>query len=390
MEKKKKKYNIQGWANKLVLLSLFHIIACVSPFEPEISKYENVLVVDGAVSNIPGSTFVILSKTSSYNDRYRNPVNAARISLIDDLGNEEHFLNTAGGTYHLPDSNYAGQIGRSYKIHIETADGEICESLFEELKEPIPLDSVKYEFVDGSTDGVGGIRIVVDVENTNNLNAYFYWEYKETWEFEVPYSSPLAPDSKICYKSEKPPVFIINSTYDLVQNQLLNYPLYFIDNTTNRLYRKYSVIVTQHTLTEQCYVYYQDLKEVNEERGTLFDKAPLTLVGNMRNIANPEQAVLGNFQVSGAVTKRIFIENQDVADYLNVPNGFEDCQIQYVGQTTEGFLLDSLTRSGWVVMDQTYNPARNDTILTMTKSKRCYDCKLSGTNIKPDFWDSDL
>jgi hypothetical protein len=389
MIEQKYQNKLMQWKYRQGLFLILFLVACVAPFEPEIGKYENVLVVDGAVSNIPGTTFVILTKTSSYNERYRNPVNAARITLIDDLGNELRFLNTAGGVYHLPDSNYAGQIGRSYKIHIETADGEICESQFEELKEPIPLDRVKYEFIDGDNDNERGIRILVDIENMSNLNAYFYWEYRETWEFEVPYSSSLEPDSKVCYKTVKPPIFIINSTYDLVQNQLLNYPLYFIDNTTNRLYRKYSVLVTQHTLTEQCYVYYQDLKEVNEERGTLFDKAPLTLVGNMQNLANSDQAVLGNFQVSGAVTKRIFINHNEIADGLNVPSGYEDCEIQYVGEITEAAYMNTLLESGWIVMDRNFNPVRNDTIATLTKAKRCYDCKLNGTNIKPEFWDSE-
>lgn len=389
MKKQNNPYKILRWKDRLGIILLLFIISCVAPFEPEIDKYENVLVVDGAVSNIPGTTFVLLTKTSSYNERYRNPVNAARITLIDDLGNEVFFLNTAGGEYHLPDSNFAGQIGRSYKIHIETADGEVCESQFEELKEPIPLDRVKYEFVEGSTDSERGIRIVVDVENTSSLNSFFYWEYKETWEFEVPFTSSLEPDSKVCYKSVKPPIFIINSTYDLVQNKLINYPLYFIDNTTNRLYRKYSVIVTQHTLTEQCYVYYQDLKEVNEERGTLFDKAPLTLVGNMQNLSDPDQAVLGNFQVSGAVTKRIFIDHTEIADKLNVPSGYDDCEIQYVGEITEAAYMTTLLESGWIVMDRNFNPVRNDTIATLTKAKRCYDCKLNGTNVKPEFWESE-
>jgi hypothetical protein len=382
-------YRIKQLKEKTGMILLLLIIACVSPFEPDISKYENVLVIDGAISNIPGSSFVRLSRTSSYNERESNPVNAAQITLMDNQGFEMQYINAASGLYLLPDTNFAGEIGLSYKIHVVTGDAQVCESQFEELKQPIALDRIHFEFVDGATDKDRGIRILVDIENTLNRNAYFFWEYKETWEFEVPYTSPLAPDSKVCYKSENPPLFIINSTYDLIDNRLLNYPLYFINNTSNRLSRKYSVLITQHTLTEQCYVYYQDLKEVNEERGTLFDKAPITLVGNMINLSDPNQPVLGNFQVSGAVTKRIFIENSEVSAFLNVPSGYDDCQIQYAGETTDAFLLDSLLRSGWIVMDRNYNPARSDTILTLTKAKRCYDCKVNGTNVKPEFWDND-
>ncbi len=378
--------NRVGWLKLFLPLML---TACVTPFEPAIDKYENLLVVDGAISNIPGSGYVMLLKTSPYNEQIKNNVNAARVTLIDDLDNQIKFINTASGQYFPVDSNFAGQIGRSYKIHIETADGIICESLFEELKDPIPIDAVKYEYKDGADDSHRGLEIQVDVENLNNQNAYFYWQYAETWEFEVPYVSSYEPDSKVCYRTNRPPVFLVNSTADLVQNKLFNYPIFFIDNTTNKLYRKYSVLITQHTLTEQTFVFYQDLNEINENQGSLFDKSPVTLVGNLRSISDPEEPILGNFQVSGAVAERIFIDHSEIADKLNVPSGYEDCEIQFVGEITEAGYLQTLLDAGWIIMDRNFNPVRNDTIASLTKAKRCYDCKLSGTNIKPEFWDND-
>ena len=365
------------------------LVACITPFEPEIDMFENVLVVDGAISNIPGSSYVRLSRTSPYNEQIRIDVDVATVILIDDLDNRVQFINVGRGEYLLTDSTYAGQVGRSYKIHIETRDGTIYESTPEELKVPIPLDEVKYEFVDGPDDSRRGLKILVDVENKDNRNAYLYWQYAETWEFEVPYSSPYEPDSKICYITNRPPLFIINSTSDLVQNQLLNFPLYFIDNLSNRLSRKYSVLITQYTLTEQTYLFYQDLKEINENKGGLFDKTPIALVGNMQNISNPDQVVLGNFQVSGAVTQRIFIDNFEVSSKLVVPSEFEDCQIEYVGMFTDAYLLDSLLKDEWIIIDKYFNEYRNDTILTLTPSEKCYDCKQNGTNIKPEFWENE-
>ncbi len=374
---------------KLHLLLLLCLSGCVAPFEPEIHKYENLLVVDGAVSNIPGSVYVKLSKTSSYDNRTENPINSASVTLIDDLDNRIPFINPAPGKYLPPDPDYAGQIGRSYKILIETVDGISCESVFEELKEPVQLGEVKYVFTRHDGDGEWDLEIQVDVKNANNLNDYFYWEYAETWEFEVPYTSPYEPDARVCYRTFKPPVFLINSTENLSQKQLLNYPLYPIDVNSNRLYIKYSVLVTQHTLSEQTYMYYRDLKEINENRGSLFDNSPITLIGNIRNLTNSRQPVLGNIQVSGAVNKRIFIENSDIADKLTVFSGYDDCQQEYAGITTDARLLDSLTRAGWYIMDRVFNPAANDTILTLTNSKGCCDCKMNGTNIKPDYWDTE-
>ncbi len=385
--KQTKKYTGRIKSGRLPILLMLCMAGCVTPFEPEIQKYEDLLVVDGAISNIPGSVYVKLSKTSSYHDRAEYPVKSASVTLIDDLDNRISFINPSPGEYLPPDPNYAGQPGRSYKILIETADGILCESVLEELKEPVQLDKVKYAFSKPDEDGEWDLEIQLDVMNVNNLNTYFYWEYTETWEFEVPYTSPYEPDSRVCYRTVKPPVFLIYATESMARKQLVNYPLYAIDINSNRLYIKYSVIVTQHTISERTYQYYRDLKEVNENRGTLFDTSPVTLIGNINNLSNPGQPVLGNFQVSGSVAKRIFIMNEDVADKLSVTSGYDNCQLVYAGQITDAYLLDSLTRAGWFVMDRVFNPAVEDTVLSLTNSKGCFDCKMNGTNSKPDYWD---
>lgn len=374
---------------RLLGFTLLLLTNCITPFDPEIKKYEDLLVVDGVLSNIPGEAYVKLSKTSSYNSRVINYVNAARVTLLDDLDNRTEFINSTNGKYTPGDPDFAGVIGRSYRIHIETADGTVCESLPEEMLEPVQLDAVKYEFVEGANDKERGVNVLIDILNVSNINAFLYWEYSETWEFEVPYMSMRLPDVSVCYKTVKPPVFLINSTQNLVQKQILNYPLYFIDNTSNRLYKKYSVKITQHTLSEQTYTYYHDLKEVNENRGSLFDTSPITLIGNLRNLINPDQPVLGNFQVSGAVDKRLFINRKDVISKLDVPSGYDYCQSVYGGMLSDGALLDSLAKAGWYVLDSIFNEAANDTIVSMTNSRSCFDCRTNGSNVKPDYWDNE-
>jgi hypothetical protein len=255
------------------------------------------------------------------------------------------------------------------------------------LNEPITLDTVKYRFKDGDNDSQKGLQMLLDVKNKDNTNAYFYWEYKETWEFQVPFLSSMKPEAQICYKIYSPPVFSISTTNAYSDKQIVDFPLYFINNTTNRLYRKYSVLVTQHTLTEQTYIYYHDLKEINENRGSLFDTSPVTLIGNMRNLSHPEEPVLGNFQVSGASTKRIFIKNIDIRDKLIVPSGYERCEMQFGGMISDGAFLDSLMKAGWIVFEKTFNPAANDTILSLANYGVCFDCTRDGTIVKPDFWD---
>ena len=166
--------NIYKWVYVIIA---FIFTACVTPFEPEIDKYEDLLVVDGAISNIQGSGYVRLSKTSTYNNREKKPVNAARITLIDDIDNQIQFLNPQPGFYILPDPEFTGQIGRSYKIHIETAGGLICESSFEELKKITQFPFV-WKTAQFGYDGTG-VKIVRN-ENDHILPNAFKRNSKHT------------------------------------------------------------------------------------------------------------------------------------------------------------------------------------------------------------------
>ncbi|MCK9208819.1 MAG: DUF4249 domain-containing protein, partial [Salinivirgaceae bacterium] len=251
---------------QLICFGIFVFSTCIEPFKPDIDKYESLLVVDAIITSEGGSGHVILSKTYPYDETFTTYVDGANVSLINEDGMEYNFINYKEGYYTIADSSFEAIIGEDYKIRIETTDGEICESTFETLTEPVPIDSIYYQFISGNDPKSKGLQILMNIENNEKKNVYFSWEYIETWEFEVPYASPYFEGLTTCYKTVKPAVFLIKSLKDYENRQLLAYPLYFIDNTTNRLYIKYSVLITQYTLSESAYNFLKELKEINEEQ----------------------------------------------------------------------------------------------------------------------------
>jgi hypothetical protein len=378
--------------SKVVLILSFIIIiimySCIFPYEPVIDKYENVLVVDGLLTNLPGNCFVRLSRTYKYNEKPDSVEKGARVLIIDEQDNKTQMKDNDDGVYLPEDSLFAGIIGMKYKLYIETAGGEIAESSMEELKEPVDIEEIYYTFKDKG-NGIQGLQFFLDTYDRQHRSFYYSWDYEETWEFAVPYQSMsiYLPEMKICYKHISSRKISIQSTKDYSDDKVIGFPLYFIDNSTNRLSIKYSVLVRQYVLTEKTFEFYRDLKEINENTGTLFDRTPVILVGNMINKLNPDLPVLGNFQVSGTSEKRIFIHHEDLPAQMMVPTGYEFCEGDLFSKKHQSKQIDSLLRTGWVVMDTIYQDIDPDTLIGMVISRACFDCTMKGDIKKPDYWD---
>lgn len=372
----------------ILCIGFLFIGSCVAPFEPEIDKYDNVLVVEGLITNLPGSCKVKLSHTYPYNGRKFKTESGARVIITDNRGNETIFPETEVGEYVPASQNYAGIIGRQYKISIETAAGELFHSEFEEMKDPVEIGDIYFNYVE-KENGYNGIQLYVDTFDPLNKSFYYSWDYKETWEFWVPYvsRSVFLTEMKICYKNASSRKFLIESTKDYINDKVVGFPIIFIDNSTNRLSVKYSLLVTQYVLTENTYMFYKNLKNINENVGTLFDRTPIILVGNIRNTLHPEQPVLGNFQVSGASEKRIFIYKENLPSQLIIPTEYEHCETKVLSVINDSFLLDSLLNESWAVMDTLTEPAEQDTFFGLANSRSCFDCTTAGDIEMPNFWD---
>ena len=68
--------------------------SCIDEYWPELDKYENLLVVDGYISNEPGPYEVKLSLSSKVDQLTTNPVPNATVIIMDDQGVSEVLTET--------------------------------------------------------------------------------------------------------------------------------------------------------------------------------------------------------------------------------------------------------------------------------------------------------
>ena len=224
-------------------------------------------------------------------------------------------------------------------------------------------------FIDGNTRKPGCFRF-----------PFLHWEYGIyptedlfiTIRWEIP---------RTCWRTEFSKDVIILSTEAFEEDRISDFPVRFISTSEPQLYLKTSVLVKQYSLSKETFEYWRNLKRINEDPGGFFDPIPTELIGNITNINDPEEPVLGFFSADGINTKRIFIAREDLPT-VPLSTGFESCVYDTLDQFEMGFFVRT---QGVYVQD----------VISITgavigygaTSKRCADCTIEGTREKPDFWE---
>ena len=72
------------------------------------------------------------------------------------------------------------------------------------------------------------------------------------------------------------------------------------------------------------------MQQINESGGDIFEKQPFSIASNIHNINNPDEQVLGYFQVSAVNKKRIYITPSGISE-LNLPAYQYDCESVVIG-----------------------------------------------------------
>ena len=361
---------------------------CVQEFEPSSQGYDNLLVVEAFLSNGNEPFEVKLSRSTTIDTSAFIPEYGAQVSLTDDIGEKHTLSETSSGIYQSMEQLNA-QVGRSYQLHIQTASGKSYESSEVIMRKTPVIDDLRYEFQE-KPNGEQGVQFYVNAHDDENKTWYYRWEWDETWEFMTPYDSYLLWEDdmlklrderiNICWKFGNSTTIEISTSKNLSSDFISDYPLLFVSTMTDRLKFEYSLNVRQYALSAESYTFWNELKKTTENLGTLFDPQPSVIKGNMYNINDDNEVVLGYFDASEVHEQRIFINNRDLPP-AQYPNYYSYCYDSIDSYNR----IPAMIKANWMLVTETINEAGFPAYLFSIPS--CIDCRIYGTNKKPDYWD---
>jgi len=369
---------------QILFILLTAASGCVTPFYPDISEEEQSIVIEAWVTDRNETHEIMISWSQPvYTDViYPPPSMVFMVSVLDDQGHEYIFRNAGGGRYLSDSTEFIATAGRKFKLHVEGA-GHIYESDFVEMKTVPAIDSVyagpEYNEFYYPGESTYGYQVYLDSYDPSGECRHFMWTFDETWEIRTPFRYPTIIN-RICWKSATSADINILSTTSLTESRVTRHPITFITTETDRLIVKYSILVRQHAITEEEFTYRDNLRNTVFEAGGLYDAIPGAIKGNIRCTDDPSVAVLGFFSVAAVSEERLFIENV----YTQFPDFYAYCPIDSIPESDYD---PNVYGPNVYIIGEWYEPPMPPYYI-LSIHRECIDCAMTGTAIKPEYWDA--
>lgn len=381
-------------------LSSLLFLRCVEPLNYEVLDLGQTLVVEGVITDQEGPYTVALTWSSPLDTIGFQPVTGAYVRITEEGGPTEILTEGPQGKYTTPQGGLRGQIGKKYQLQLDLADGRAYQSEWMELLRVPAIDTLYSELQETVTfDGpLQGMQVYLDTRDPENNTRYYRWTWEETWKYAVPYPDfyefiggnqvePADPPNEECWQQESSRLIQVATSIRNQEDVIAAYPLFFVPVNDHRLQSRYSLLVQQYAMGETEYLFWNKLMESTQSGGGLFDVQPQSVRGNVSNLANPGEPVLGYFSASAVAEKRMYINRSSVLSQVD-KTYLDNCTLNldtiFTGINSQDSVLRRV-RSGEVFLNFYYETAAiRGYILT---SKECSDCTArGGTTERPDFW----
>ena len=282
-----------------------------------------------------------------------------------------------------------------YRLGVSIPDrGEYLSEFRGVLITP-PIDSITRSITPDNLTAY--IEVTTHKENTGGADTsrlYCKWNYEENWESPSVYVPSIEWDRKFqmvvelseeekgerhfCFSESVSSEVLIGNTEKLSENLIYKHIIAKIPNNDSRAKALYSIKVSQQSLDKEAYEYWEVMRRNSSNIGGLFSSQPTEIAGNIKNVSNPGEQVVGYINVATVQTRRAFIDWGETDFYKSgcvmtrVPQGFDFVVI-----------MNSYVSSGYRLV------FRTDEEVLWGSTVECVDCRLHSNSTKPEWWPND-
>jgi len=292
----------------LITTLLLFLSACLDPIqfdEPELN--DNSLIVDGVFTTGKQVHSLRLSRPSALSSGVIFPVENAEVSLFDESGNQFLYRSRGDGLYQLAEATPQGEVGKAYHIEIELIDGKRYQSKPQIMPPLVKADSVYFKFEPEetlTTDGTIIKKTVLNVFIDTPLpptegSIQLKWLVDEVYSFTEISCGPLDP-VLTCFFHQVTDIqsILIQSSEGTNATRFDKRKLVTKRNLVDagmEFRGKHYFSVNQFSITKEAFDYWENLRQVTQVAGTIFDPPPAKVRGNVFNVEKPDEIVLGFF-----------------------------------------------------------------------------------------------
>jgi hypothetical protein len=324
----------------------FVLVSCIDAYDVDVSKQNQILVVEGFLTDDAASPDTIKIHYSTYSGNLIriNAIPSIKASiLVVGTGQEIKLIEYGTGSF-LPPKDFKASTTEKYVLKFSLPNGQQYESSAETLALSSPILNIYEKFnpqsrlADNGKTYLSANEVFIDYQDTPNQKNYYLWRYIE---YEKLQHCTTCQNTMLDYLTQTciaKPTNLRSAYYDyncegdcyaiikgtqvnvssdalsdgaLVKGKLIaKVPFYYLTGSL--------VEVQQMSISAQTYSFYRILESQSQSTGGLADTPPSAIVGNINNITNPTEKVVGYFAVANIQKKKIWIDRLDASGALDL------------------------------------------------------------------------
>lgn len=287
--------------------------SCVIPYEIPLPSNTKYLVVEATLTDIDVAQTVRINETNNVKDNiYNSPVKGLQVEIIVNKSETVNLTEQEPGVYALPFS-FRSVPGNIYQLRFRKADGTTYESSEEKTTKAPPIEKVFDTFeaagLEGTFNDIPANYVFLNFKDNPATTDYYVWTWK-LWENQT----ICRTDYYDFYCNAKCWEIVSNKDFNILSDVYSNgkeisgklvakIPLYSFDGAL--------LEIRQNTLSEKAFKYFKLVSEQQQTNGTLVDTPPAAIIGNIKNVTNPNEPVTGVFAVASTVIKKYWLNREN-------------------------------------------------------------------------------
>jgi hypothetical protein len=328
-----------------ILLFIFFVLAlasCEEKYSPELDAVDELLVVEGLITDAQEKAYVQLSRTQALSSKQvsAEKVSNASLTIEDELGNVfplEESKKEPGKYQTL--SELKGVPSVQYRLNIALENGEVYQSDWDKMPQPIDIRKQQMQKEQRKIleeDGYGGFfeetldgyEVLASYYSTSGHNYYridysMVFQISKTWYFKG--APPLQAYCMYPVKGRRMAYVDVVDFSSFGEFYLNNHPISFWperfylfnfqmdsvnDTIASNIEVKHEGVQVQnlvYSLSENAHGFWDAIQNQSSASGKLFDPMEANLPGNIHCTSHPEKEVLGFFGASALTVRQDFI-----------------------------------------------------------------------------------
>lgn len=392
---------------KAIVLVLFCLSmgSCTEQYAFQTNTFENILVVQANITNELKKQEIKITRSYRLEENGPTPEKGAIVYVTDSENNSYEFEFEDFSGLYVSNNPFQAVAGRSYQLNFTTKEGKSYSSERETLT---PVSEIEVEPKIETIDGEKGVQIRVTSSDPSSKSQFYRFEYDETYKVVAPDWKPnklivdpsnpgpeftylTVPrnngESRICYTTKKSDDLLLISNVGLSEDRI-NLPIRFINIKDPIIMERYSIIVRQYVQNLESYTYYKTLKNLSTSASLLSQVQPGFNYGNLKSNDNPDEKIIGLFEVSSISSKRIFFNFTDIFITEPNPSFFFSCTPLELSNCwnlgCDGPKIYSIVTG--LGREFIFYGSQNYMSTIIFVPSPCGDCTQISSNIRPLFW----